>query len=258
KDGRWTFLNDAACQFFGRPREELLGAQSTEYVHPEDVASTTQAIQETRARKELVRGFVHRFLTAMGTRVVEWNAYPLFDQEGQYAGTQITGRDTTERKQAEEALQESESKHRTLLENLPQKIFSKDKNCVYMSCNENYAQDLNIKPDEIIGKTDYDFYPKELAEKYRADDKRIMQSGKTEDMEEAYVQDGKEVFVHTVKTPIRDGDGNVVGILGVFWDITARKQAEQALTSSEERLKIVFEFAPDAYYLNDLQGNFVD
>jgi diguanylate cyclase (GGDEF)-like protein/PAS domain S-box-containing protein len=100
--GRWTFLNDAACQFFGRPRDELLGAQSTDYVHPEDVTSTTQAIRETRARKELVRGFVHRFLTAMGPRVVEWDAWPLFDEQGQYTGTQITGRDITERKQMEE------------------------------------------------------------------------------------------------------------------------------------------------------------
>ena len=66
----------------------------------------------------------------------------------------------------DEALRESEEKHRTLLENLPQKIFFKDKNSVYISCNENYARDLKIKAEEIAGKTDYDFYPKELAEKY--------------------------------------------------------------------------------------------
>jgi PAS domain S-box-containing protein len=102
--GKWLLLNDAACQFFGRPRDELLGAQSTDYVHPEDVASTTQAIRETRARKGLVRGFLHRFLTAMGPRVVEWDAWPLFDEQGQYTGTQITGRDITERKQMEDAL----------------------------------------------------------------------------------------------------------------------------------------------------------
>ncbi len=63
------------------------------------------------------------------------------------------------------------NKSRVLLENLPQKIFHKDKNSVYVSCNNNYARDLKIQPDEIIGKTDYDFYTKELAEKYRADDK---------------------------------------------------------------------------------------
>ena len=97
-----------------------------------------------------------------------------------------------------------ENKYKALLENLPQKIFLKDKNSVYVSCNENYAKDLKIKAQEIVGKTDYDFYPKELAEKYRADDRRIMKSGRTEDVNEKYIQNGREVFVHTVKTPVRD------------------------------------------------------
>jgi PAS domain S-box-containing protein/prepilin-type N-terminal cleavage/methylation domain-containing protein len=111
------------------------------------------------------------------------------------------------RKQAEEALRGSENYYRTLVENLPHKIFLKDKNSVYLSCNENYSRDLKIRPDEIMGKTDYDFYPKELAKKYRADDKRIVESGKTEDIEERYIQDGKEVIVHTVKTPVKDEKG---------------------------------------------------
>jgi PAS domain-containing protein len=72
-------------------------------------------------------------------------------------------------KERTRSLRESEEKARILLENLPQKIFFKDKNSVYISCNENYAQDLKIKPDEIAGRTDYDFYPKKLAEKYRAE-----------------------------------------------------------------------------------------
>jgi hypothetical protein len=84
------------------------------------------------------------------------------------------------------------------------------KNSVYVSCNNNYARDLKIQPDEIIGKTDYDFYNKELAEKYRADDKRIMESGKTEYIEEKYIQNGQEVVVQTVKTPLKDEKGNTI------------------------------------------------
>lgn len=127
-----------------------------------------------------------------------------------------------EHKQTEETLRVSESKYRTLLENLPQKIFLKDRNSTYISCNKNYAMDFKIEPDDIFGKTDYDFFPKELADKYRADDRRIIESGKIEELEEKYMKDGKELFIHTIKTPVRDEKGNIVAILGIFWDITEK------------------------------------
>ena len=142
-------------------------------------------------------------------------------------------RDLTEPKRAEAALRESETKHRTLVENLPQKIFFKDRNSVYISCNESYARDLGLTPDKIVGRTDYDFYPKELAEKYRADDTRIVESAQAEEIEEDYIQDGQQVVVHTVKTPVTDEDGRPVGIIGIFWDITTRKRAHEALRESE-------------------------
>jgi len=142
-----------------------------------------------------------------------------------------------ERKKAKKKLKASESEYRTLLENLPQKVFLKDENSVYISCNENYARDLKIKAHEIVGKTGYDFFPKELAEKYRADDRRIMKSGKTEDINEKYIQDGREVIVHTIKTPVRDKEGNVAGILGIFWDITAQRRAQKRLLAYQKRLR---------------------
>ncbi len=135
------------------------------------------------------------------------------------------------------ALQASENKYRTLVENIPQKIFHKDRNSVYVSCNENYARDMRIEPDQIAGKTDFDFYPPDMAVKYIADDQRVMRQGATEEIEETYVHNGEEMIVHTVKTPIRDSQGNVVGILGIFRDITARKRAEEELQRYREHLE---------------------
>ncbi|KPK75237.1 MAG: hypothetical protein AMJ79_12015 [Phycisphaerae bacterium SM23_30] len=164
------------------------------------------------------------------------NLQPIKNMEGKTTSVLGISLDITERKQADQALRESESKHRTLLENLPQKIFYKDVDSVYISCNDNYAKDLRIEPEEIAGRTDYEFYPENLAEKYRTDDKRIMESGKTEEIEEEYVRDGEEFIVHTLKTPVRDEKENIIGILGVFWDITERRRIDTELHQYREKM----------------------
>ena len=128
-----------------------------------------------------------------------------------------------------QTLTESEAKYRTLVDNLPQKIFLKQRDLSFVSCNRNLARDLGIIPEEIVGRTDYDFFPQTMADKYRQDDQRIFQTETTEDIEESYVHNGKELVVQTVKTPIRDESGNVTGVLGIFWDITERKRVEEEL-----------------------------
>ena len=155
-----------------------------------------------------------------------------------------------QKKKASDSLCESERMAKTLLETLPQKVFFKDRNSVYVFCNENYAQDLKMKSEEIEGKTDFDFYPKELAEKYRADDRRILQSRKTEGIDEEYVRDKKRVYVHTVKTPVKDEKGNVVGVLGTFWDITERKKMEESVRESEEKFRNLAEQSPNMIFIN--------
>jgi len=149
-------------------------------------------------------------------------------------------------------LQEGEKQYKTLLNNIPQKIFYKDLDSIYVLCNESYARDLKIEPSLIKGKTDYDFYPKNLAEKYRADDKKIMKSGKKAEFDEEYMQDGKAKTVHTFKAPVKDKKGNTIGVFGIFWDITDKRRAEEDYLRSSARYKLLFEHSPVSIWEEDL------
>ena len=157
-----------------------------------------------------------------------------------------------------EELRVSETKFRTLVENIPQRIFLKGRDLRYVSANDNYARDLGIRPSEISGKDDFDFYPRELAEKYRTDDKHILETGKTEDFEEQYPQPGRALWVHTVKTPVHNIKGEITGVFGIFWDITERKEAEALLRRSEEKYRKIFENVQDVFYQVDNHGTLVE
>jgi PAS domain S-box-containing protein len=158
-------------------------------------------------------------------------------------------------KQAEEALQRSEEKFRLVVEHIPMRIFIKDINSVYVSCNELCAQDWGLAPSAIAGMTDFDFHPHELAEQYRADDKLVMRSGQPAEMERRYVIGGKELFAHTIKVPFRDKDGRTVGVLGILWDITERRLAEERLRLSEHDLAEAQSIAHLGSWSLDLASN---
>ena len=128
---------------------------------------------------------------------------PVLDQEGNIRKVIHAATDITRRKKAEEALRESEERHRNLVEHLPQRIFIKDRNSVYASCNRNYAADLGISPEQIVGRDDFDFHPPELAQAYRADDQACMDSGMVKDFEEPYQLHGQDRWAHTIKVPYK-------------------------------------------------------
>ena len=139
------------------------------------------------------------------------------------------------------AATEREDMFKTLIDTLPQKIFFKDTNSVFISANKHFAADLGIEPEEINGKRGDTWFPEELNEKYEADDRRIMKSGKTEEIEEKYIQDGEERFVYTVKTPVQTDSGETIGLLGIFWDITEKKRTEEELKKHREKLEVLVE-----------------
>jgi general secretion pathway protein A len=121
----------------------------------------------------------------------------------------------------------SEKKFKTLVENIPLKMYMKDRASVYVFCNEKFAAVLKMKAEDVAGKTDYQLFPAELAEKYVSEDERIMAAGQAENIEEEYVHEGQTLIGHKVKKAVKNERGETVGILGICWDIAEHNRKEE-------------------------------
>jgi PAS domain S-box-containing protein len=160
-----------------------------------------------------------------------------------------------ERHRVEKALRESEAFYHSLVESLPQNIFRKDLRGHVTFGNGRYCATLKRALDDLIGKTDYDLFPAELAAKYRQDDQRVQQSGQPlELVEEHVLPDGRKIHVQVIKTPIRDSEGTIIGTQGMFWDVTERKRAEEILAASERRYRQLTEATLDGIVVADRSG----
>ena len=158
---------------------------------------------------------------------------------------------------ARRELRESEERNRILLASLPQRVFFKDAESVFVSVNERFARDFGLRPEDFVGKTDADLHPEELAAKYRADDRLMLESGRAETLIERNVIGGAERFVEVTKAPVKDDDGDVVGLVGLFTDITERVRAEEELRNSEAFLASVFASIQDGLTVLDTELNIV-
>jgi PAS domain S-box-containing protein len=181
---------------------------------------------------------------------------PLRDENGKAVGLVGISRDITERKQAEEALARERLLLRTLIDNLPDGIYAKDTACRKTLVNPADLKNLCCKSEaEALGKSDFDFYPRDLAEKFYADDQNVLQGQPVINREE-YVLDekGEKRWLMTSKLPLRDQNGKIVGLVGVGRDITHRKQAEEALRQSEERLREVMQHTHCILHSGQVEG----
>lgn len=142
-----------------------------------------------------------------------------------------------ERAEWETMLRESEEINRTLLASLPQSVFFKDRDLVFQGVNDSFARGLERKPEEIIGKTDLDFFPRAMAEKYREDDRRVLAEKQVVMLEESNVIHGEERIVEVIKAPVIDEAGAVIGLVGLFNDVTDRKRSEEQLREFAARLE---------------------
>jgi len=176
----------------------------------------------------------------------------------EFIAREVLDREIAVRQQAEQALRESEALYESLIESLPLNVFRKDLEGRITLANQRYCETLGRPLDELLGLTDGDLFPDGLAEKYREDDRRVCQSGEVlEDVEEHQKPDGTSIFVHVLKAPVRDSQGNVIGVQGMFWDVTDRKQTEMELLKERNLLRTLIDHLPSYVFVKDYAGRFL-
>lgn len=143
----------------------------------------------------------------------------------------------------------------SLLFSIPDIIFYKDVNGVYLGCNPSFAEFVGRPREEIVGKTDHDLFAPEVAQHFQEYDRRMLESGEARRNEEwVTYPDGRQVLIDTLKTPYRSPDGHLIGVLGISRDITASKRTEEALRESEANFRTFFETITDIILVSTPEG----
>ncbi len=176
----------------------------------------------------------------------------MLDISEKFTGKVVILNNITEIKRAEKRLEREKALLRCLIDSIPDLIFFKDPNSVYLGCNKAFEEYVGRPEREQIGKTDFDFFDLQTAEFYREKDRMMLDAGKSRRNEEwVTYPDGRRVLLDTLKTPFYGPNGEKLGLVGISRDITDSKMAEQALMDSENKLASIIEFLPDATFVID-------
>ena len=240
---RFTDANQKICRQLGCTRDELIGRHVSDIVAPSETPRVAAALQEILDRQDYLR--VWRLQRKDGSQFnAEVSATMLPD--GHLMGVI---QDITKRVETEKALKESVSLLRTLMETLPDLIWLKDPDGVYLYCNRKFERLYGATEVEIRGKTDYDFVTKELADFFREKDKAAIAAGRPTINEEAvvYADDGHSEILETIKTPIFDASNKLIGVLGIARDISERKRTEAEL----RKLALAVEQSPESIVITN-------
>ncbi|HEV3259046.1 MAG TPA: PAS domain S-box protein [Gemmataceae bacterium] len=232
-EGNVTSINQVSERMTGYTRAEALRLNLANVVAPEKLEVARQMIRRKLAG-EATPAYELEILAKDGRRIpIEVNSRLIY-RDGKPVGVQGIYRDITDRKRAEEAIRASEAKYRTLIENLEQGVFLKDRDLRYVAANKVFCQSLDRSEADIVGKTDDALYPGPVAERYRAADRGVLDEGKRVDAEEQHTVAGELRTFRTLRTPVKDGLGRTGGVLGIFWDVTEQRALEAQLRQAQK------------------------
>ncbi len=237
-EGRNFFVNPKWCEVSGGTPEELRGYGWERFIHPDDKQRAIEGWQKAMASCETYTMEQCRFLHPDGE--VRWaicTTVMLCDDEGKVTGQIGCALDVTEHMAAEEVVRAREAQLQAILANTTSLIFLKDPRGRYLLANPRWYDVLHKKPEEVIGKTDYEVFPKEFANVFVESDETVKQSGVPHTFEENAPQDdGVHTYI-SVKFPIRDDHGALTATGGIATDITDLKQANAALEGERNLLR---------------------
>ena len=235
--GKILYVSPVLERILGYRSEDVIKRHFSEFVHPDDLSSLTSAFQDV-LKGNLYTNEVRLIGKSGEIFWVRTSNRPLM-QDGRVSIITGTLTDITERKRMERSIAENEARLRTLVQTIPDLIWLKDVDGVYLVCNKRVELFFGARDADIIGKTDYDFIDRELADSFREHDCKAMTAGKPSANEEwlTFADDGYQGLFDTIKTPMYDAEGKLTGVLGISRDITKRKQAEEERKNLEERLQ---------------------
>ena len=253
RQSRFTRINRAMAKSLGLDDPtKAIGKTDEDFFTKEHAKPALDAEKKIIESGEPLVGLVEKETWANGLETwVSTTKLPLRNEQGEIIGTFGVSRNVTEMVQAQNKLRDSEAIFHSLVDNLIQNIFRKDLTGHLTFVNQQYCKELGKTSDELIGKTDFDLFPEELAEKYVIDDQRVIETGKTLELVEKHLlPDGQVQFVQVVKTPVFDAQHHIIGTQGIFWDVTEKKRYEQTL----ERLAAIVESSDDGIIGTTVDG----